>query len=383
MRPIFATLLVWMVLLGRTATAEATCAVFAPQGQEIHLTGEKVFLTWMPDKTFQSLTIQPTLAGNAPHFGLVLVTPSQPRLIEVRNDFFEHLKAFTLLEPMDTQKYKGRHEPQPDYFPKEQKEVEPTLLGRDLSYKPIPPERAKEVFAWLKENQYDAEPGRAALDSYIKKKWFFTVIKVTTKQLKRDKDGFFKADFAPLRFQFHSEKVVLPLTIMQCGVKDGIEVRLYAAAPFKLDLPDEFSCQVTWLPKWSSAISSAAAEKLTTADKTWHKHIAEDLARCRKQSQRLQEAGRQPATLEWSKRLTEKDINVLRGKEPFNREAPPQVVRGLGQLGGFVQRGDFITKFKKRFTIGELKEDLELVRARVREKEDDLEYSSLLPTMSP
>jgi hypothetical protein len=91
----------------------------------------------------------------------------------------------------------------------------------------------------------------------------------------------------------------------------------------------------------------------------------------------------EPATLEWAKKITENDLGVLDGSKPYNRQAPEADVKNLKILKGHVQKGQFVTKLRKVFAKDEMNEDLEFVRAKVGDKEDNVEYFSILPTSPP
>src|SRR3954464_2789062 len=65
-----------------------------------------VFLTWDPQAKAETFTVQPKFEGNAQDFGMVIPTPSRPRLDEMPRDFFKALAVFTILEPMALSKYK-------------------------------------------------------------------------------------------------------------------------------------------------------------------------------------------------------------------------------------------------------------------------------------
>jgi len=74
---------------------------------------------------------------------------------------------------------------------------------------------------------------------------------------------------------------------------------------------------------------------------------------------------------------------VLSGKKAYNRDAPKEDVTKLKLLLGHVKKGQFVTKFRKVFSKDEMDDDLELVRAKVGDKDDDVEYFSILPTSPP
>jgi hypothetical protein len=90
-----------------------------------------------------------------------------------------------------------------------------------------------------------------------------------------------------------------------------------------------------------------------------------------------------PATLEWAKKITENDLGVMDGSKPYNRHAPEADVKNLKILKGHMQKGQFVTKLRKIFARDEMGDDLEFVRAKVGDKEDNVEYFSILPTSPP
>ena len=88
----------------------------------------------------------------------------------------------------------------------------------------------------------------------MQKKWLFTVMKIDTMQMKRNKDGTFAGEVTPTRFQFASEKLVYPLKITQISVREKTEALFYVQAPFKVDLPGDLTYQYTWVPMLQAAI---------------------------------------------------------------------------------------------------------------------------------
>jgi hypothetical protein len=117
-----------------------------------------------------------------------------------------------------------------------------------------------------------------AFTCYIKKKWFFTVMKSDTMQMKRKPDGSYDGEVTPTRFTFVSDKLVYPLKMTQISVKDRAEALFYVQTTHKVDLPGDFSYEFTFAPMWSQATSFAVSEKLTKEETAWQKHIEEGLA---------------------------------------------------------------------------------------------------------
>ena len=73
----------------------------------------------------------------------------------------------------------------------------------------------------------------------------------------------------------------------------------------------------------------------------------------------------------------------MTGEKKYNRDAPPEDVKNLKVLKGHVKQGQFVTKLRKVFKKDEMSEDLEFVRAKVGDKDDNIEYFSILPTSPP
>src|SRR5205807_1402648 len=97
----------------------------------------------------------------------------------------------------------------------------------NLDYKIIKAERPDDLYTWLKDNKYSYSGDEATLDYYVKKKYFFTVMKIDTLQMKKNKDGSYTGDVTPTRFTFKSDKLVYPTKITQISVKDKTEALFY------------------------------------------------------------------------------------------------------------------------------------------------------------
>src|SRR6059036_3080280 len=86
----------WLVLAAvaalalRPTSVDAACCYFSAQNTDILQPAQKVFITWDPAKQQETFTVQPKFEGNALDFGMVIPTPSQPKLHEMTRDFFKH-----------------------------------------------------------------------------------------------------------------------------------------------------------------------------------------------------------------------------------------------------------------------------------------------------
>jgi len=376
------------VLLVVPRPADSACCYFAAKDKDILQPAQKAFLTWDAAEKVETFTVQPKFEGNAVDFGMVIPTPARPKLDEMPREFFKELAVFTILEPMDIGKYKQFRFPKSEAKDSNRPTERPTVkvleagVVGSLDYKIIQASKADDLYEWLKDNKYSYSGDEATLDFYIKKSWFFTVMKIDPMQMKK-KDGSYEGEVTPTRFTFASEKLVYPLKITQISVKDKTEALFYVQAAHKVDLPGDFSYEFTWTPMWNQAAGFAIPEKLTKQESEWQKHVQPTVQDDIKKVNDLRTKKHEPATLEWAKKITEKDVGLLEGKEKYNREAPKEDIEKLKLLKGHVKKGQFVTKLRKVFAKDEMSDDLEFVRVRVGDKDDDIECCSILPTSPP
>src|ERR1700686_1543981 len=79
------------------AGSQAACCYFSAKNAGILQPAQKVFITWDPDKKVETFTVQPKFEGNALDFGMVIPTPTQPKLSDMPRDFFKHLAVYTIM----------------------------------------------------------------------------------------------------------------------------------------------------------------------------------------------------------------------------------------------------------------------------------------------
>jgi hypothetical protein len=444
------------LVAGSSASARAACCYFSAQNADILQPAQKVFLTWDPVKKAESFTVQPKFEGNALDFGMVIPTPTQPKLHEMPRDFFKHLAVYSILMKREFPQSKllppplvatlGVYETARRDDGKNTTEghrptvvvLESGVVG-SLDYKIIEAARADDLYKWLKDNKYHYAGDEAALNFYVQKKWLFTVMKIDTMQMKKNKDGSYAGEVTPTRFSFTSDKFVYPLKITQISVKDKTEALFYVQAPTKMDLQGDMSYQHTWVPMLQAA-SGCTPGGLPGYGGDWLKAIDTQIPGLLQKNQQLgfnfqpgqrpqaNKQGHIPTTMEWARKLTEQDIAILQSKAPYSelvpnvdegfaeddlkdekrakaiekvirarlakaqqerplgylvRQAPAEDVRALQQLMGHVQAGLFITKFRKIFARDEMNDDLVLVPARMGDRDDSSEYQEILPTSPP
>jgi hypothetical protein len=437
--------------------AHSACCYFSAKEKDITQPAQKAFITWDARENVESFTVQPRFEGNALDFGMVIPTPARPKLDEMPKDFFKELAVFTILKrrehPMSHlfPQALGRRltnlgalAPEAAKAPGSVKVLEAGIVG-SLDYKIITADKADDLYAWLKENRYNYAGDEKTLNFYIKKKWFFTVMKIDTMQMRKNADGSYTGDVTPTHFQFVSEKLIYPLKITQLSVKDKTEALFYVQAPHKVDLPGDLTYQYQWIPMLENAQGWYAkgtfgSHNLPGKADDWLKASARQADALLQRGGRLgfefvrgqrpqpNREGRIPTTLEWAKRLSPDDIRVLKGDAPYSeklpnvdegytqedvndskkapamfkviherqekyrkerpagflvREAPAEDVKQLKILVGHIREGQFLTKFRKIFTKAEMEDDLLIVPAKLGPAEDQSEYEEVLPTSPP
>jgi hypothetical protein len=337
--------------------AESACCYFSAKDKDILQPAQKVFITWDPVEKVESFTVQPKFEGNALDFGMVIPTPSKPKLDEMPRDFFKELAVFSILKKREKplskllpveldkrEKAQGKDDKNGDSGGRvdprrlQIKILEAGVVG-NLDYKIIEAGRADDLYAWLKENKYNFAGDEATLDFYVKKKWLFTVMKIDTMQMKRNPDGTFAGEVTPTRFQFASEQLVYPLKITQISVKDKTEALFYVQAPYKVDLPGDMTYQYQWVPMLQNAQGWYAKgifgmNDLPGKGDDWLKAIQGQAPALLEKGQALgfnfvsgqrpqpNKQGRIATTLEWARQLTAEDIKVLKSEAPYSEKVP-------------------------------------------------------------
>src|SRR5205809_158984 len=92
------TMLALLLGLVSMAASDAACCYFSAKNADVLQPGQKAFLTWDPQEQVETFTVQPKFEGNALDFGMVIPTPTQPKLHEMPRDFFKHLAVYSIMK---------------------------------------------------------------------------------------------------------------------------------------------------------------------------------------------------------------------------------------------------------------------------------------------
>ncbi len=441
---------------------DAACCYFAAKDKDILQPGQKAFIQWRPDEGIESFTVQPRFEGNALDFGMVVPTPSRPKLDEMPRDFFTDLAIYTILlplpEPIDTleelKKVRkrggarlGAGAGDPESAGHGVAVLEAGVVG-SLDYKIITAERAEGLYEWLKENSYHYSGDEATLDHYIAKKWIFTVMKIDPKQMRRGEGGSYTGEVTPTRFTFESRECIYPLRITRISVQDSTDALFYVQAPAQMDLPGDASWMHSYRPMFLTFILGCSADDAARRE-------LEERTRWLEAKHR-QDPNFVTTKLEWARKLSDAEMSVLddplanyaqggggdlppgstwvsreeflawtqaeaakaqaeknewaerffrempnrypagqgrvaklAGQNAFwssshlwlpNREAPADEVKGLSRLKGHLQKGQWLTKFRRQIRVDEMTDDVRLVPVDAGREQ---EYLRIMPTSPP
>src|SRR5262245_14749166 len=91
-----------LLVLALATRADAACCYFSAKNADILQPAQKVFLSYDPAEKLETFTVQPKFEGNALDFGMVIPTPSLPKLHEMPKEFFKHLAIYTILKKRES-----------------------------------------------------------------------------------------------------------------------------------------------------------------------------------------------------------------------------------------------------------------------------------------
>src|SRR5262245_46648936 len=89
--------LLGLVTVAAAPVADAACCYFSAKNADILQPAQKVFISWDSEAKVETFTVQPKFEGNALDFGMVIPTPTQPKLHEMPREFFKHLAIYSIL----------------------------------------------------------------------------------------------------------------------------------------------------------------------------------------------------------------------------------------------------------------------------------------------
>lgn len=356
MRRFFVPFLILLVLSG---SVRAACCYFSAKDRDVDQPSQKAFITWEPDQKAETFTVQPKFAGNAVDFGMVVPTPSRPKLDEMPRDFFRHLAIWTVLLPVP----QLIEDPLQEMVKTQKKKstmrggaanghtknghgvtvLESGVVG-SLDYKILEATDPEGLYRWLKANRYSYSGDEKTLGHYTAKKWIFTVMKIDAKQMKKGPDGTYQGEVTPTRFSFTSDTLVYPLRITQISVKEATEALFYVQAPQEMDLKDSWSWAWSYRIMWLTSGTVCLSQKqMTDAERA---ELEMRTSRLDKIRQEIPDFD--TTKLDWAAPLSEKTLAVLdRPAELYGQAGFPDLPEDAKPVTLEVIRDDFRARWAK------------------------------------
>ena len=397
-----AVLFTLLAAFALSPAARSACCFFVPVGKNVTQPSQRAFITWDGYKGVESFTVQPVFEGDANDFGMVVPTPSRPKLTPMPRDFFAALDAFTTLAPTPRDKFKlpdlgggalggfggggfgmaggggGKGGAVALPAPPPVRVLEAGMVGT-LDYKIVVADESEALYQWLKDNHFKFEGSEKILDFYIKKGWGFTVMRIDPKEMRKGPSGRLVGELTPTRFTFSTRYPVYPLHITKVSAPNGTDALLYLHSREKLDLAGSASYQFSWTKRLRSAFHIAYPEKLSPNEKNWMQLEEE----ARPQLDQLAKTcaagypGWTPAQFEWARELTSNDTVF-----PQVRAARVRNDRTLmSKLRGHLKE-QWLVRVRKRFCPKEMESDLTFQTARLAGRADISNHPYLLPNSS-
>ena len=210
--------------------------------------------------------------------------------------------------------------------------LEAGVVG-SLDYKIIEATRADDLFTWLKDNKYSYSGDEATLEPLHPEEM----------ALHRHEDRHDANEAQQgrhLRRRSHAD--ALPVRLRKAGLSaqdyadlrtEKTEALFYVQAPFKVDLPGDFTYQYTWVPMLQAA-TGCTPGGIKGGGEQWLKEFGPQipplLARANQLNFRFvagqrpqpNNKGHIPTTMEWARKLSKDDVGILAGKAPYSEKVP-------------------------------------------------------------
>ncbi|MFT5127920.1 MAG: hypothetical protein ACI8W8_001528 [Rhodothermales bacterium] len=420
--------------------------LFASSEHRVQQTAQSAFIDFDSKTGIQTWVIQTSVAGMGGPFGIVIPVPARPSADAVENHFLDSLDVFTRL--------KERRHPESRIFGDNGQTltdqdtalpgIEAPSVGEDfvpvLDTAVIPAKRGDLLYAWLRERGFKVDGRQPIIARYVLNGFFFVVATIDPYYMRNaDATKVFSGRTQPIRIQFRSNTLAWPLHMNRIGVATSSDTTFYLQAPYKVDLPDDFTYQYMWVSLLRSSqgkFGAQAANTLSGGGHAWLEAVRDLRGSIESQAATFGfefEPGKRakanadgfvPSSLLWCKKLSEVDLLVLSGKSRYSDPMPDvdagfEALDGDNQVAvadayaevtqriaksrtfrpnGYVQReaselelanlailqralrkGQVLTRIHKPFQSGEVLGDIAFHRSGWNKLYDNSEYTELLP----
>lgn len=221
----------WLLILGLMAPSiHAMCISFWQPGRTFEPADNmRTFYSYEDDKS--KLIVQPEFSGTASEFALIMPFPSQPKVEEVGEEFFDELEDLTNPEVFFDDavlESEGGIRQSLDTAAPEVNVIKRETVG-DFQSTLIEATDGGALYSWLEDQGYEITPDkREALDHYVNKDWtYFTALKVDVRVDTIDDNGRVDGALSPISFEYQVDEPELPFRLMATNDDSYVNMVVY------------------------------------------------------------------------------------------------------------------------------------------------------------
>lgn len=247
----FDFLWLFVLLLLLPADGYAPCVVFTPPEQQLNGTGQRAFIAYDPRTQQVDLVPSINISGEATEFGIVIPTPSVPKLDTVDRRIFRELNdvtmpvtrwrggggssgcnVFTTEDSDDSLVFDSAAEDGVTVISEQSVGAFDTVV--------LTADNPMALTDWLDEHGYHHSiDDNAILQSYIDQGWVFTAMRLNVEfgDGGRRLGRFFDQSIDPILLTYRAERLIYPLRLTSISSREGTDVTVYILTPDKMHFP--------------------------------------------------------------------------------------------------------------------------------------------------
>ena len=251
----------FVLLLLLPADGYAPCVVFTPPEQQLNGTGQRAFIAYNPQTQQVDLVPSINISGEATEFGIVIPTPSIPKLDTVDQRIFRELNDLT----MPVTRWRGgggssgcnvftTEESGVAVFDSAVEEEGVTVISEEtvgaFDTVILTADDPMALTDWLDEHGYHHSiDDNAILQGYIDQKWVFTAMRLRVEFAGggRRSARFFDQPIDPILLTYMAERLIYPLRLSSISAREGADVTVYILTSNKMHFPSARVEYANWI----------------------------------------------------------------------------------------------------------------------------------------
>ena len=251
----------FVLLLLLPADGYAPCVVFTPPEQQLNGTGQRAFIAYNPQTQQVDLVPSINISGEATEFGIVIPTPSIPKLDTVDQRIFRELNDLT----MPVTRWRGgggssgcnvftTEESGVAVFDSAVEEEGVTVISEEtvgaFDTVILTADNPMALTDWLDEHGYHHSiDDNAILQGYIDQKWVFTAMRLRVEFAGggRRSARFFDQPIDPILLTYMAERLIYPLRLSSISAREGADVTVYILTSNKMHFPSARVEYANWI----------------------------------------------------------------------------------------------------------------------------------------